>query len=144
MKSLKDALMKAGVVSKNTVEREKEKERRDKIQKKGPSQEGIHSHHLRTDCDHCRKNSPDVEYYEHTNRSVTAKWLCIPCADNAWINDECRQTAQSTQSRMGTFRRNFGATKRMAPQSKSEVQAKPAPNPANRQVPGKMPFNKKK
>ena len=137
MKSLKDALIKAGVVSKDAIEREKEKARRDKIQSKGPTQEGIHGHHLRTDCDHCRKTSPDVEYYEHTNRSVLAKWLCIPCADNAWIKDECRQTAQSTQSRMGTFRRNFGATKRMNTQPAQKSAPAPQKNPQGNPFPPK-------
>jgi hypothetical protein len=89
---MKDALIKAGVISKDEIEREKEKTRREKIEKKGPAQHGIHAHHIRTDCAHCKKNSPDVEFYEHSNRSIEAKWLCIPCADKGWIKDDCRMT----------------------------------------------------
>jgi len=110
--SLKDALIKAGVVSKDNLDREKEKVRRENIQSKGPTQHGIHAHHIRTDCGHCSKGAPDVEYYEHTNRSIEAKWLCIPCADKASIKDDCRQTNQSSYSKAGTFRRFFGMTKR--------------------------------
>jgi hypothetical protein len=113
--SMKDALIKAGVISKDAIDREKEKDRRDKIDKKGPAQYGIHAHHIRTDCGHCKKNSPDIEFYEHTNRSIDTKWLCIPCADKAWIKDETRQTNQSSQAKAGKFRREFGATKRFAP-----------------------------
>lgn len=109
---MKDALIKAGVISKDTIEREKEKQRREKIEKKGPAQFGVHAHHIRTDCGHCKKSSPDIEFYEHTNRSIEAKWLCIPCADKAWIKDECRQTNQSSHAKAGRFRREFGATKR--------------------------------
>ena len=113
--SMKDALIKAGVISKDSIDREKEKERRTKIEKKGPAQHGIHAHHIRTDCGHCKKGAPDVEFYEHTNRSVEAKWLCIPCADKLWIKDECRQTNQSSYAKAGTFRRFFGATKKFPP-----------------------------
>jgi hypothetical protein len=114
---MKEALMKAGLISKDTEAREKEKARKEKIEKKGPAQHGIHQHHIRTDCGHCKKNQPDVEFYEHTNRSVEAKWLCIPCADKAWIKDECRQTNQSSHSKSGIFRREFGATKKFPPVS---------------------------
>jgi hypothetical protein len=110
--SMKDALIKAGVISKDSLDREKEKVRRDKIEKKGPEQHGIHAHHIRTDCGVCKRGAPDVEFYEHANRSVEAKWLCIPCADKLWIKDECRQTNQSSYAKAGTFRRFFGATKR--------------------------------
>jgi hypothetical protein len=113
--SFKEAMLKAGLISKESLAREKEKERREKIQSKGPSQEGIHAHHLRTDCDQCKKNSPDVEYYEHANRSLSAKWLCLECADKSWIPDETRQTAQSQHAKSGMFRRQFGKTKVLKP-----------------------------
>jgi hypothetical protein len=125
--SFKDALIKAGVIKKDDIEREKEKVRRDNIQKKGPSQQGIHAHHIRTDCGACGKGAPDVEYYEHSNRSIEAKWLCIPCADKAWIKDECRVTNQSSYSKAGTFRRFFGMTKKFAA---GTVVAAPGQNPA--------------
>jgi hypothetical protein len=109
---MKDAMIKAGLIPKENVERSKEKERREKIEKKGPAQHGIHAHHIRTDCGMCKGSSPDVEYYEHTNRSIETKWLCIRCADKAWIKDEARQTNQSSQAKVGKFRREFGATKK--------------------------------
>lgn len=121
--SLKDALIKAGVVSKDSIDRQKENARREKIQQKGPSQEGIHAHHIRTDCANCGKNASDVEYYEHSNRSIEAKWLCMICADKAWIKDECRQTNQSSHAKAGKFRREFGATKRFAPTTPAAPQA---------------------
>jgi hypothetical protein len=124
--SLKDALVKAGVVKKDSVDLEKDKARREKIQSKGPSQEGIHAHHIRTDCAHCGKSASDVEYYEHFNRSIEAKWLCMVCADKGWIKDECRQTNQSSHAKAGKFRREFGATKRF-PQN---APAFPPPKPA--------------
>lgn len=115
--SMKDALIKAGIISKDQIDREKEKERREKIDKKGPAQHGIHSHHLRTDCGHCKKTASDVEFYEHTNKSVVAKWLCLVCADKFWIKDECRMTNQSSHAKSGMFRREFGATKKFPPTS---------------------------
>jgi len=137
--SLKDALIKAGVVSKDSLEREKEHERREKIQLKGPSQEGIHAHHIRTDCANCQKNSPDVEYYEHTNRSIIAKWLCIPCADKAWISDETRQTNQSSQAKAGKFRREFGATKRFPAQNANQPNRPPLKQSQDQKPPVKQP-----
>jgi hypothetical protein len=117
--SLKEALIKAGVVSKDSIDRDKEKARKAKIEKKGPLQHGVHAHHIRTDCGHCHKSSPDVEYYEHSNRSIEAKWLCSTCADKAWIKDETRQTNQSSQAMSGKFRREFGATKLFPPPNKT-------------------------
>jgi hypothetical protein len=104
---MKEALMKAGLISKDTEAREKEKARKEKIEKKGPAQHGIHQHHIRTDCGHCKKNQPDVEFYEHTNRSVEAKWLCIPCADKAWIKDEAATPNQAFSAVSLAPRRNF-------------------------------------
>ena len=115
MSSMKDAMIKAGLISKDAIGLEKEKERRQKIEKKGPAQYGIHAHHIRTDCGHCNKSSPDVEFYEHTNRSIEAKWLCMLCADKAWIKDDMRMTNQSSQAKTGKFRREFGATKKFPP-----------------------------
>jgi len=110
--SLKDALMQAGLVDKDQPERDKEKKRRENIQKKGPEQTGIHTHHIRTDCDQCKNCSPDVEFYEHRNRQLTAKWLCVECADKFSISDDFRQTKQSSHAKSGMFRRFYGHTKR--------------------------------
>lgn len=105
---MKDALLKAGLISKETV-------RREEIEKKGADQRGIHEHHLNTFCSQCNKTSEDVEYYEHTNRILRSKWLCVSCADKNWIHDDCRKTQQSILSKSGRFQRFFGPTKRFAP-----------------------------
>jgi len=73
--------------------------------------EGKHHHHIRTDCEACGKSSPDVEYYEHRNRSLDKYWLCVKCADTNNILDEFRQTMQSSHSQKGFFQRGYGPTK---------------------------------
>lgn len=79
---------------------------------KGPGfLEHKHIHHLRTECESCQKTSPDVEYYEHPNRSFQYYWLCVKCADDHSILDQYRQTKQSQHAMSGFFRRNYGPTK---------------------------------
>lgn len=79
---------------------------------KGPGfAEGKHVHHSRTDCESCGHSSPDVEYYEHKNRSLNKFWLCVKCADSHNIHDDFRQTTQSPQAMRGLFQRNYGPTK---------------------------------
>lgn len=73
--------------------------------------EGKHHHHIRTDCEACGRTSPDVEYYEHRNRSLDKYWLCVKCADDNNILDDFRQTMQSSQSQRGLFQRGYGHTK---------------------------------
>ncbi len=81
-------------------------------EKKGPGfLEHKHLHHLRTDCESCKKSSPDVEYYEHPNKSFQYYWLCVKCADDHSILDQYRQTKQSQHAMSGIFRRNYGPTK---------------------------------
>ncbi len=103
--SIKDALLKAGVISKESI-------RRDEIEEKGADQKGMHEHHMNTFCSQCNKTSEDVEYYEHTNRNLKSKWLCVSCADKNWIHDDCRTTQQSVLSRGNRFQRFYGPTKR--------------------------------
>jgi hypothetical protein len=80
--------------------------------KKGPGFiEGKHHHHIRTNCEACGKNSPDVEYYEHRNRALDKYWLCVRCADDNNILDEFRQTMQSSHAQKGFFQRGYGPTK---------------------------------
>ncbi|MBK9294378.1 MAG: hypothetical protein IPM57_08020 [Oligoflexia bacterium] len=105
---MKDALIKAGLISKEQV-------RRDEIEKKGPQQKGVHEHHVKTHCAQCNKPAEDVEYYEHTNRSLNSKWLCVSCADKNWIHDDTRQTQQSMAARSNRFQRFYGPTKKFAP-----------------------------
>lgn len=73
--------------------------------------EGKHHHHIRTHCEACGKNSPDVEYYEHRNRALDKYWLCVRCADDNNILDEFRQTMQSSHAQRGFFQRGYGPTK---------------------------------
>ncbi len=73
--------------------------------------EGKHHHHLRTDCEACGKNSPDVEYYQHHDKRLEKFWLCVRCADDRSIPDSTRMTMQSQHAQSGLFRRNYGATK---------------------------------
>ncbi len=85
---------------------------REAPQKKSPGFiEGKHLHHIRTLCDACGRSSPDVEYYEHKNRSLEKYWLCVRCADDNNILDQFRQTVQSSHAIKGVFRRNYGPTK---------------------------------
>lgn len=110
MKTLRDALLKAGAVTKETrLEIEKQK---------------VHARHRETGkqvkkdqiqivCEVCDKSAPDVERYEHNNRRIYGKkWLCIQCADEYEISDDCRQTNQSTQAKGNLFIRRYGRTKR--------------------------------
>ncbi|MBI2083413.1 MAG: hypothetical protein HYT76_07560 [Deltaproteobacteria bacterium] len=113
--TLQQAMIKAGLVSKKKVEeltnQESPKRGRPSGDKKPGFIEGKHHHHLRTECEACKKSSPDVEYYEHRNQSLVAKWLCLTCADYYKIHDDCRQTVQSSHSQSKLFRRSYGPTK---------------------------------
>lgn len=106
--SLGDAFKKAGVQS--SEEEYNSKTGKKKTAPKG--QKKIHDHHHRTECELCRKTAPDVERYNHTNRSIDASWLCIPCADRMLIPDDCRQTTQSDFSMRKMFSRQYGRTKK--------------------------------
>lgn len=106
--SLGDAFKKAGIQSSESEY--------DKKTGKKKSQDGnkskFHDHHFRTECELCRKSAPDIERYDHTNKSIDATWLCIPCADRLQIADSCRQTAQSDFSMRKMFARQYGRTKK--------------------------------
>ncbi|MBT7765879.1 MAG: hypothetical protein HN730_01910, partial [Bdellovibrionales bacterium] len=65
-------------------------------------------------CEHCQQISPDVEFYNHRNPTVSAKWICAPCADKNQIADDFRTTNQSDFSKKGIFRREFGPLKRFS------------------------------
>ncbi len=137
---MKDALMKAGVISKESL-------RKEELNTKGPQQKGVHEHHMNTFCTECNKSSEDVEYYEHTNRILRSKWLCLVCADKNWIHDDSRQTQQSTAARSGRFQRFYGPTKRFAAgqgltaPSGIKTQGKKNENSGNRQQTNSRPPN---
>ena len=104
---LKQALINAGLVTKKDIEREKVKKLHLRDSPK------IKQDQIRIVCESCGKSAPDVEKYIHKNKKIMDKqWLCIPCADEYCIDDSCRQTNQSSQSKTGMFRRQYGRTKR--------------------------------
>ena len=104
---LKEALMNAGLVSQKDLAREKVKEQHMKKSAK------MREDHIRIMCEVCGKTAPDVERYRHPNRRIEGKeWLCIPCADEHMINDDCRLTHQSSQAKTNMFRRQYGRTKK--------------------------------
>lgn len=123
--TLQQALLKAGLVAnKKLPEKKPEKktilkparEERPKPSFKESSRplgfiEKKHIHHLRTDCEACKKSGPDVEYYEHRNKILDVRWLCVKCADYYNISDEYRQTMQSQFAMGRRFIRGYGATK---------------------------------
>jgi hypothetical protein len=107
---LKQALINAGLITKDKlkdIEREKIKKRHLKDDKK------MREDQLRIVCEACEKSAPDVERYVHKNKMIAGKeWLCIMCADNYQIDDKCRMTNQSSHSKTGLFRRQYGRTKK--------------------------------
>ena len=109
---LKQALINAGVVSKEKVDRE---ERREKVKRLHVSDNPrMREDQIRIVCEVCGKSAPDVERYQHKNRMIVGKeWICIPCADLNCIDDQCRITAQSSQAKAGMFRRQYGRTKKI-------------------------------
>ena len=108
--SLKEALEKAGFKASKPATRKPVRHvnrgTKDSTRRGGK----IHDHHHRTECDACRKTAPDVERYDHRNRSLNAKWLCMVCADHYQISDDLRMTAESDISKRRMFVRNYGHT----------------------------------
>ncbi len=108
---LKQALINAGMIKEEKLkDLEREKVRRKHTQDSAH----IRQDQLRIVCDACGKSAPDVERYQHRNRLIEGKeWLCLRCADDHMIDDTCRFTAQSTQSKSGLFRRQYGRTRKV-------------------------------
>lgn len=88
--------------------------RRDLNSRKTRTEGGIESSQPKrvTTCGACRSPSPDVEYYAHDRKGLSARWLCAVCADKFMISDEGRLTNQSDLSRKNLFKREYGRTKR--------------------------------
>lgn len=107
---LKQALIDAGLVTKDKLkelEREKVRKRHVKSGRK------MREDHLRIVCEVCNKSAPDVERYAHKNRMLEGKqWLCLMCADQYQILDDCRISHQSSQAKQGMFIRQYGPTKK--------------------------------
>ncbi len=106
MKQLKAAFAKVGLFS---SEKLKVKERK----RKGVAlDEERRGHAIRNQCGLCNAFAPDVERYEHRNKAIAAKWLCVKCADANNISDDLRVTAQSHDSHNGMFNRQYGHTRK--------------------------------
>lgn len=109
MDQLKQALLKAGLKVSKPKPIEPEKKKSLSPQKEAKK---FNEDQVRSDCEYCKKYKPDVEYYRHNNKFIEVRWLCMACADEYKILDECRQTHQSTDARSGRFRRQYGPTKK--------------------------------
>lgn len=111
MEQMKQALINAGVVSKEKLRLDVEKEKvRKRHTKDDPK---MHKDQIRIVCDVCGKSAPDVEQYKHNHRLIAGKeWLCLMCADEHCIDDTCRISDQSSQAKQKMFRRQYGRTKR--------------------------------
>lgn len=103
VKSLKDALMGAGLKSSRT------ENERPKMRKKDKNKTQLHQEE-RNFCELCERIFPDVEHYKHRNPTIDVRWLCLGCADKNEIMDRFRTTAQSEYSKKGIFRREYGET----------------------------------
>lgn len=104
---LKDQLEKLGLRptwNENSEKNYNEQERKPKPKLITPSQ-GSRNH-----CESCDKIAPDVEFYDHQNKVLRAKWLCTRCADRFAIHDDFRRSAQSDFSKKRAFRREYGPT----------------------------------
>lgn len=101
-KSLKDALLNAGLRSSKTANE------REKVQGRPAKKSEMHQR-ARTFCEVCERDLPDVERYRHP--SVEAEWICIACADRNMIDDKFRRSHQSEMADKGMFKRFYGATR---------------------------------
>lgn len=108
---MKYALIKAGIVPKEAASPalKEDPPKKSKVPKKELGK--FHEHQIKTECELCRNNTPDVEYYRHNNKLIVKRWLCIKCADDNRISDDLRETNQSFYSRSGRFHRMWGRTK---------------------------------
>lgn len=109
MKSLKDALLEAGLKKTPEPKSVKAHNEREHIPKKKVTETVIHQEQ-RNFCEECQQVYPDVEFYAHHNPTTEAEWICVRCADRLKIADTCRKTAQSDTSIKKMFRREYGAT----------------------------------
>lgn len=108
---LKQALINAGVVTREQLKKDEARERVKKLHLKDSAK--IREDQIRIVCEVCMKSAPDVERYRHKNKMIAGKqWLCIPCADEYCIDDSCRETHQSSHAKAKLFRRQYGRTKR--------------------------------
>lgn len=105
-KSLKDALMKAGLRSTKTENDRSKNSGKGRVQKKSEKHQMT-----RNFCECCQRHLPDVEKFKHRNPTISAEWICVGCADKNLIDDQFRITNQSDFAKTGSYRRYYGATK---------------------------------
>lgn len=110
MDQLKQALLKLGLKGAKPKQVEEPQKKSISPQKEAKK---FQEHQIRSDCEYCKRYSPDVEYYRHDNKFVEVRWLCMKCADEFKITDDHRQTHQSSDARGGRFIRQYGRTKKM-------------------------------
>lgn len=106
MKDLKAALLKAG------LKQSKSENERERMPKKQAKKESVSHQLARNFCEECNRTLPDVERYAHRNPTTKAQWICVQCADRLMISDDSRNSNQSDFAKNGTFRREFGHTKK--------------------------------
>ena len=117
VKSLKDALLQAGLRSSKAAN--------ERTSTKGRPQKQSEKHQrTRTFCEVCELDHGDVEFYKHRNPTIDARWICLGCADKNMIDDQFRTTRQSELSIKGTFKRFYGATKTFEDRFASEGSGK--------------------
>ena len=109
MDQLKKALLKAGLKVAGPKPDEPKPQKSLSPKKEAKK---FQDHQIRSDCEYCKKYTSDVEYYMHENKFIAVRWLCMKCADEYKILDDCRQTHQSSDARSSVFRRQYGRTKR--------------------------------
>lgn len=112
MQQMKQALLKAGLISKDTAKNttKGKKPASSKVPKKEFKK--FNENQIKTICELCDQYAPDVEYYKHNNRLIVKRWLCIKCADEHRIDDNLRETHQSSDARARRFHRMWGRTKK--------------------------------
>jgi len=109
MQQMKQALLKAGLISKKEATKDKgKKPTSSKVPKKEFKK--FDENQIKTICELCDQYAPDVEYYKHNNRLIVKRWLCIKCADEHRVDDNLRETCQSSDARAGRFHRMWGRT----------------------------------
>jgi len=110
--SLKDALLKAGL---KPTKSENERDFKPKREKANSEKHQF----ARNYCEICQSTQPDVEKFNHRNRLIDAKWICVNCADKNEIHDDFRVTDQSDFATQNKYRRYYGPTRNLKKEGKS-------------------------
>ncbi len=134
--SLKDALLKAGL---KPTKSENERDFKPKREKKNSEKHQF----ARNYCEVCQSTQPDVEKFNHRNRLIDAKWICVNCADKNEIHDDFRVTDQSDFATQNKYRRYYGPTRNLKKEANSAGKGKrPNNNSKSRNPNEKKNFNR--